>query len=57
MPSQKPRKKCYNSNGEPTGKTYSVNKNGEMNKRGIDKIKEEGPAPGSKVPKEDKTHL
>jgi len=57
MPSQKPRKKIYNSDGEPTGKTYSTNKNGEMHLTGRKKLKADGPSPGPKVPKEDKTHL
>jgi hypothetical protein len=39
-------------------KTYSVNpKSGEMNKAGKTYIKKNGPAPGSQVPKKDKTVL
>ncbi len=56
MPSKKPRKEVYDNNGNPTGKTYSTNGNGEMNKWARDKISK-GPAPGSTVPKKDKTHI
>jgi len=52
----KPRKNVYDRNGNKTA-DYSTNKDGDMNQWGIKKIKEEGPAPSSKVPKEDKTHL
>ncbi|MEK8021622.1 MAG: hypothetical protein VSS75_032500 [Candidatus Parabeggiatoa sp.] len=54
--SKKPIKERYDNTGTPTGEHYTVNKDGDMNKWGKDKIKREGPAPKFSVPKKDKTH-
>lgn len=52
---KKPTKERYDSSGNATGERYAINKDGNMNKWGKDRIKEQGPAPKLKVPKKDKT--
>lgn len=53
----KPTKTRYDRNGNPTSDRYTVNKDGNMNKWGRDKIRREGPAPRNNVPKKDKTRV